>query len=224
MSDIRAIETRYKGYRFRSRLEARWAVFFDSCGFGWKYEDEGFMLPNGENYLPDFWLESLGLFAEIKGKSFTDSETERCRILCQASGRNVMMLDGLPSIRPYPTWITPSHLEDRWLTEDARTLSDAIAAALSSRFEHGESGSAIERRRLSPALAAQRSLVWSFIHRPGSLEEIAEMLGAESFSDPVCRRIYEAYLEHFGDEADKHLDPEALALVTELRAMRRAPR
>ena len=29
MSDIKAIETYYKGYRFRSRLEARWAVFFD---------------------------------------------------------------------------------------------------------------------------------------------------------------------------------------------------
>ncbi len=30
MSEIKAIETRYKGYRFRSRLEARWAVFFDA--------------------------------------------------------------------------------------------------------------------------------------------------------------------------------------------------
>jgi hypothetical protein len=27
---IKAIETRYKGYRFRSRLEARWSVFFDA--------------------------------------------------------------------------------------------------------------------------------------------------------------------------------------------------
>ena len=26
----KAIETLYKGYRFRSRLEARWAVFFDA--------------------------------------------------------------------------------------------------------------------------------------------------------------------------------------------------
>jgi hypothetical protein len=26
---IKAIETRYKGYRFRSRLEARWAVRFE---------------------------------------------------------------------------------------------------------------------------------------------------------------------------------------------------
>ena len=32
MREIKAIETVYKGYRFRSRLEARWAVFFDACG------------------------------------------------------------------------------------------------------------------------------------------------------------------------------------------------
>jgi hypothetical protein len=29
-TEIKAIETSYKGYRFRSRLEARWAVFFDA--------------------------------------------------------------------------------------------------------------------------------------------------------------------------------------------------
>lgn len=53
---IRAIETRYKGYRFRSRLEARWAVFFDACGYQWEYEPEGFALPCGTYYLPDFKL------------------------------------------------------------------------------------------------------------------------------------------------------------------------
>jgi hypothetical protein len=41
---IKAIETRYKGYRFRSRLEARWAVFFDALGVEWEYEKEGFDL------------------------------------------------------------------------------------------------------------------------------------------------------------------------------------
>jgi hypothetical protein len=31
-ADLRPIETRYRGFRFRSRLEARWAVFFDAAG------------------------------------------------------------------------------------------------------------------------------------------------------------------------------------------------
>lgn len=52
---IKAIETRYAGCRFRSRLEARWAVFFDTLGIEWQYEPEGFELPSGW-YLPDFLL------------------------------------------------------------------------------------------------------------------------------------------------------------------------
>ncbi len=41
---IKAIETVYKGYRFRSRLEARWAVFFDSLGIIWEYEKKAMIL------------------------------------------------------------------------------------------------------------------------------------------------------------------------------------
>ena len=51
---MQAIETRYKGYRFRSRLEARWAVFFDAWGVTWEYEPEGFIVPGYGYYLPDF--------------------------------------------------------------------------------------------------------------------------------------------------------------------------
>jgi hypothetical protein len=66
MSEIKAIETRYKGYRFRSRLEARWAVFFDALGVKWEYEPEGFELKNGR-YLPDFRIiADSQLWVEIK--------------------------------------------------------------------------------------------------------------------------------------------------------------
>ena len=30
--DIKPIETVFKGHKYRSRLEARWAVFFDAAG------------------------------------------------------------------------------------------------------------------------------------------------------------------------------------------------
>jgi len=39
---IAAIPTRYAGCHFRSRLEARWAVFFDHMRIDWVYEPEGF--------------------------------------------------------------------------------------------------------------------------------------------------------------------------------------
>jgi hypothetical protein len=41
---IKAKETHYNGYRFRSRLEARWAVFFDALDIKYEYEKEGFDL------------------------------------------------------------------------------------------------------------------------------------------------------------------------------------
>lgn len=62
---IKAIETEYNGYRFRSRLEARWAVFFDAMGIKYEYEPEGFDLPSGR-YLPDFFLKDFGVYVEIK--------------------------------------------------------------------------------------------------------------------------------------------------------------
>ena len=43
---MKVIQTEYKGYLFRSRLEARWAVFFDACGVDWEYEPEGYDLGN----------------------------------------------------------------------------------------------------------------------------------------------------------------------------------
>lgn len=64
---IKAIETEYNGYKFRSRLEARWAVFFDAVGIQYQYEPEGFELENGKKYLPDFYLPDLDLWVEVKG-------------------------------------------------------------------------------------------------------------------------------------------------------------
>ncbi len=71
---IKPIQTRYKGYHFRSRLEARWAVFFDALGMSWEYEPQGFDL-GGTHYLPDFRISSddgLVRWYEIKPKGSTD--------------------------------------------------------------------------------------------------------------------------------------------------------
>jgi hypothetical protein len=62
---LKAIETRYRGYRFRSRLEARWAVFLHHTRTAFEYEFEGFALPSGW-YLPDFYLPEWKAFVEVK--------------------------------------------------------------------------------------------------------------------------------------------------------------
>jgi len=109
MSDtqIKAIETHYKGYRFRSRLEARWAVFFDAIGIDWEYEKEGYQLPCG-NYLPDFWLPSFsgGMFAEVKPEhgAFKDimaPDWDKAISLCLITGKPVWCCDGAPEFREY---------------------------------------------------------------------------------------------------------------------------
>ena len=69
---IKPIETRYKGYRFRSRLEARWAVFFDAAHIKWIYESQGFVI-GGKPYLPDFHLPEFGYF-EVKGRYEYDDQ------------------------------------------------------------------------------------------------------------------------------------------------------
>lgn len=73
---MKPIETEYAGYRFRSRLEARWAVFFDTADIEYRYEPEGFVLPFSYTpdwasakkfrYLPDFYLPGLKMWAEVK--------------------------------------------------------------------------------------------------------------------------------------------------------------
>jgi hypothetical protein len=45
------IPTVYRDVQFRSRLEARWAAFFDRVGWGWRYEP--FDL---SGWIPDFVL------------------------------------------------------------------------------------------------------------------------------------------------------------------------
>ena len=75
---MKAIETYYNGRYFRSRLEARWAVFFDACGVNYEYEPQGYELDNGMKYLPDFLLHDVvfnhaafthgnDLYVEVKG-------------------------------------------------------------------------------------------------------------------------------------------------------------
>jgi len=48
--------TWYNNYYFRSKLEAKWAVFFDLMKIKWNYEPEQFTCKDGSQYTPDFFL------------------------------------------------------------------------------------------------------------------------------------------------------------------------
>ncbi len=95
---IKPIETVYRGYRFRSRLEARWAVFFDALGVKWEYEPEGYHLSDGSMYLPDFWLPGFhlpsGTYVEVKPQG---GGTSKARQFARDSGAAVLLAVGAPS-------------------------------------------------------------------------------------------------------------------------------
>lgn len=105
MGAIKPIETKWNGYVFRSRLEARWAIFFDALGVEWEYEPEGFELPSGRRYLPDFRVKCWGdrgcydgsemydLYIEVKGM-MTQYDAERIKEFSGEDNENKVLVVG----------------------------------------------------------------------------------------------------------------------------------
>lgn len=94
---LKAIDTHYNGYKFRSRLEARWAVFFDTLGIKYEYEKEGYNLA-GIYYLPDFWLPKQKCWVEVKGQPLNEKEIIKCTKLAEACKCDVYIHGAVPHI------------------------------------------------------------------------------------------------------------------------------
>lgn len=159
-SRVKAIETQYAGCRFRSRLEARWAVFLDALKIEWQYEPEGFELPSGW-YLPDFRLPArercdggdIDVWIEVKGPDPTGREWRLLAELAASTGSHGYMLTG--DIPREPDWLGISAQRHCWkdpagaqeafrlgtlVRGDFRAIQAALTVARSARFEHGEQG------------------------------------------------------------------------------------
>lgn len=153
---VKAIQTPYKGYLFRSRVEARWAYFFDLLDIKWEYEKEGYELPSG-NYLPDFWLPDVNMWAEVKGGVFTKQERQLLRELARQSGYPAFELVGAPGntwyiahephgdyyqylFTNYHDYPKEEHRFYAMPADFERFMDTQVAykAALAARFEHGE--------------------------------------------------------------------------------------
>lgn len=121
---MKAIETKYNGYFFRSRTEARWAVFFDTIGYKWQYEDEGYSLNNGRWYLPDFKLflpNDKIFYAEVKPLNFDKHENRDdiidFRIFSKSINHPIIILTGQPEFMAYdvilPTFNIPTEHDNK---------------------------------------------------------------------------------------------------------------
>jgi len=105
--EIKAIETVYKGYRMRSRLEARYAVLFDALNIKWEYEKEGYDLGKFGWHLPDFWIPNDhpiygdgGCWVEIKGSKPNDHEKMIAMKLAEVTKSVTFIAYGLPGENP----------------------------------------------------------------------------------------------------------------------------
>lgn len=195
---MKAIETHYREIRFRSRLEARWAVFFDAMRLEWLYEHQGYVIDE-RAYLPDFFLPRFGIHFEVKGGAAAAKAEEELFYRFVEEVSPILVVPGPPVLvqpgpeQPWdgagtlycgdrtdssggqseflafigadedhdPTLVAQTHREDRILCfrdwtpiphhhgVDERwpetpdfflfaPFEDAVIAARSARFEHGE--------------------------------------------------------------------------------------
>ena len=123
---IQPIPTKYKGITFRSRIEARTAIFLDALRVQWQYEKEGYFFNIAENiendrlkkedkefyakrhksglipYLPDFYIPNQArfkeCFIEVKGKNPTNEEHDKARLLCHDTKLPIFFLWDFPFI------------------------------------------------------------------------------------------------------------------------------
>ncbi len=120
---INPIETVYKGIRFRSRLEARWAVFLDTLNFKFVYEPDGYDL-NGTWYLPDFWVPDWKAFLEIKPQQPTKEQMDKYQSLSTLTSYRVLLIAGQPWIDEYTVVLFEPELSSQLEDEDNEENND----------------------------------------------------------------------------------------------------
>ena len=104
---LKPIETTYNGHRFRSRLEARWAVFLTVLGVPYDYEPEGYTFEE-HKYLPDFWIASWDVFVEIKPFRPNSIELERYVAFAQHAEKSLLLFYGNASAEDHRVlWCSP---------------------------------------------------------------------------------------------------------------------
>lgn len=150
-----SIKTIYNGVKFRSRTEARWALFFDKIGWGWNYEAIAIPLEWDDYdhnevtkwYVPDFYLSDFKLPVEVKHRNFLPTKLDEQKHLraIEDYGR-LLLLKGPPDFNLY-------HLRSRFdegirsqwvmlLDKDKKTLQG---------YSNGEKGACEALKNLKPS-------------------------------------------------------------------------
>jgi hypothetical protein len=96
---IAAKETYYAGNKFRSRLEAKWAMAFNGMFMPYAYEPKPYSLGNGLGYLPDFLFTDIDIYAEIKpNENLSGEEMEKIVKFGVDNEYPLILIVGLPTL------------------------------------------------------------------------------------------------------------------------------
>jgi hypothetical protein len=92
---VRSPEFFYNGTWYRNELTARWAIFLDGIGVGYRYESQGIEHEGTEYTWPDFWLPRLECWIRIEQRKPDGLSHAEANRLAVATGRPVYVFWGV---------------------------------------------------------------------------------------------------------------------------------
>ncbi len=156
--DITAKPTIYRDIHFKSRLEARWAIFLDHCPgvAAWQYEPYQFSLPNGWTYTPDFYVTPATgpkFWIEVKPikptKEYLKNIWEFVHSLTEdfCVGYGSFYKGAVPCILPLTGPCTTKDMSLYYWFKNPRGIERAVKTASEHRFDLGKPKRTYRRRR-----------------------------------------------------------------------------
>ncbi|MCZ7887123.1 hypothetical protein [Agrobacterium salinitolerans] len=116
MYDIASIPTRYNHVQFRSRLEARWAAFFDIVGWKWDYEPLDL-----RGWTPDFLIRGkVPALVEVKPVHFAGFERvamNQAKVAAEKAFKTAKSFRTTPGHQPFEIMVLgagPFRSEGTW--------------------------------------------------------------------------------------------------------------
>ena len=153
---MKAIATEYRGTQYRSRLEARWAVFFRWMGMKYEYEPFEFSDATVGVCRPDFALDGDGFIVEVKPVFPTRLELLKMRAVAKFARGGTLLLIDWPDFKGYwtltadderPVFVAPQyydqdeHIADWQIVRQVpkeffpRGYEKAVRCAQAARFD-----------------------------------------------------------------------------------------
>lgn len=161
---INAIVTAYRGFSFRSRLEARYAAFFDAQGWQWTYEPF-----DCNGWIPDFVIGERRTAVEIKPYGNRLEEwSDAIRKIVDSGYRQPVLLFGVDPTTWGVNAIRQGRYEDIGMVFEWRDVASDVAECVQASFGvvEGPPCTGLEQTGIVAMNAAWRNLVWNLEGKP----------------------------------------------------------